>query len=188
MPANRYEFVTRWRIPATPEQVYRVIEAVQEYPQWWPAVWLNVEELNPGDANRVGSVHRLTSKGWLPYTLNWTSTTVEKMFAERIRLEASGDFRGHGVWTFRPDGEFTAVEYLWVIEAEKPLLRYLSFALKPLFRANHNWAMKTGEVSLKLELRRRAAMTDAERAAVPSPPRPTFVRSRPAAAERLAQG
>ena len=42
------------------------------------------------------------------------------------------------------------------IRAEKPLLRYLSFLLKPVFSANHRWAMARGEESLRAELGRRA--------------------------------
>ena len=33
-------------------------------------------------------------------------------------------------------------------ERRKPLLRYLSFLLKPFFRANHSWAMAKGRESL----------------------------------------
>ena len=48
------------------------------------------------------------------------------------------------------------ITYDWRIRAEKPLLRYLSFLLKPVFSANHRWAMARGEESLKAELARRA--------------------------------
>src|SRR5205814_559889 len=41
-----------------------------------------------------------------------------------------------------------------------------------LFEANHRWAMAQGEESLKLELARRRAISDAARAAVPPPPGP----------------
>jgi hypothetical protein len=43
----------------------------------------------------------------------------------------------------------------WDIRADKPLLRYLSFLFKPIFSANHRWAMARGEESLRLELGRR---------------------------------
>jgi hypothetical protein len=43
----------------------------------------------------------------------------------------------------------------WRIRAEKPLLRWLSFVLKPLFEANHRWAMARGEECLVRELARR---------------------------------
>lgn len=45
----------------------------------------------------------------------------------------------------------------WRVSAAKPLLRYLSFLLKPVFAANHRWAMKKGEESLRIEIARRKA-------------------------------
>ena len=45
--------------------------------------------------------------------------------------------------------------------------------LRPLFAANHHWAMRKGEESLRLELARRRAATPAERDQIPPPPGPT---------------
>lgn len=171
MPAHHYRFLTRWRVEGTPAEVYRVLEDTPDLPRWWPAVWLKVETLDPGDASGVGSAYRLTSKGWLPYVLRWTATTTEKAFPHRLALRADGDFDGSGVWTFRPDGAHTAVEYRWEIAADKPLLRHLSAVLKPVFAANHAWAMRTGEASLRLELARRRWPDRPH----PAPPGPTFL-------------
>ena len=54
--------------------------------------------------------------------------------------------------------------------ADKPLLRTLTPVLRPLFAANHHWAMAKGEESLRLELARRQATTLEEWEAVPLPP------------------
>jgi hypothetical protein len=178
MAANRYEFVTRWRVEGTREDIFRILEDTSALPRWWPAVWLKVEQLRPADASGVNSQYRLTSKGWLPYVLAWTMTTTEKAFPERLALAAGGDFRGTGIWTFAQDGAFADVTYNWEIVADKALLKYLSFVFKPIFRANHNWAMRKGLESLKLELARRRAPTDAERAAIPPSPGPTFLGAR----------
>ena len=62
--------------------------------------------------------------------------------------------------------------YDWRLRADKPLLRNLSFLLRPLFEANHRWAMAQGETSLKLELQRRRATSDEARATIPPPPGP----------------
>src|SRR6185295_9030162 len=75
-------------------------------------------------------------------------------------------------WTFRQDGSFVDITYDWRLRAEKPLLRNLSFLMRPLFEANHRWAMAQGEESLRLELARRRAPSDAARAAIPPPPGP----------------
>ncbi len=48
----------------------------------------------------------------------------------------------------------------------------LSFLLRPVFEANHRWAMAQGETSLKLELARRRADSPAAAAAIAAPPGP----------------
>jgi hypothetical protein len=62
----------------------------------------------------------------------------------------------------------------WRISADKPLLKYLSFLMKPLFSANHVWAMARGEESLRLELARRHAANDDQRSQLAAPPPPTL--------------
>src|SRR5262245_17407934 len=120
----------------------------------------------------VGRRVKLHTKGWLPYTLRWQFEVVEDRYPHGFSLVASGDFDGRGEWTFEQDGAFVDITYDWLVRAEKPLLRKLSFLLKPLFEANHRWAMARGEESLKLELARRRATSPAVRAAIPPPPPP----------------
>lgn len=139
--------------------------------RWWPSVYLDVKELQPGDpTTRVGRVIDLYTKGWLPYTLRWNFTVTESARPSGFKLTAHGDFEGTGVWTIAPDGEDTVARYDWRISAEKPLLRYGSLVLRPIFGANHRWAMARGLESLDLELRRRRGEK------VPAPPGPTFAR------------
>ena len=170
--ANEYHFVTRWRVEGTCGEVADIIGDPLGLPRWWPSVYLGVEQLRPADARGLGARVRLHTKGWLPYTLKWELEVVDSRYPEGVTIVANGDFEGRGVWTFRQDGRFVDVEYDWRIRAEKPLLRSLSFALKPMFAANHRWAMARGEESLRLELARRRAASDAARAEVPPPPGP----------------
>lgn len=178
MASNDYHFITHWRVQSTVEEVSAILSNAPDLVRWWPAVYLDVRELAAGDATGVGKVVSLYTKGWLPYTLRWQFTVTENRAPHSFKLEATGDFVGYGIWTFAQDGNWVNITYEWSISAGKPLLRRLSWLLKPLFSANHHWAMRTGETSLKLELARRHAKTDAERAAVPTPPAPTF-RMRP---------
>jgi hypothetical protein len=90
-------------------------------------------------------------------------------------MEATGDLEGKGIWTFAPDAEFVDITYDWTIQANKAIIRQLSFLLKPVFRSNHNWTMKRGEESLKLELARRRATTPEAAAQIPPPPRPALM-------------
>jgi hypothetical protein len=63
--------------------------------------------------------------------------------------------------------------YDWKIKTEKPLLRYFSFLMKPLFSVNHRWAMARSEESLKLELARCHAVNQEEFAPITAPLQPT---------------
>lgn len=172
MSANEYHFVSRWRVEGTCGEVADVIGDPLSLARWWPAVYLAVEEIRPPDATGVGRRVRLHTRGWLPYTLRWEFEVVESRYPYGLALTATGDFNGRGVWTFAQDGPDVDVTYDWRISAEKPLLRSLSFLLKPVFAANHRWAMAQGEVSLALELARRRATSDAALARVPAPPQP----------------
>lgn len=173
MPANEYHFITHWRVPGTVEEVYDIITDVNGLARWWPAVYLDVKELAAGDEEGVGRTIDLYTKGWLPYTLRWRFRVTEVERMKRTALEAEGDFVGRGIWTFAQEGPLVHVSYDWKIRAEKPLLRRFSFLLKPIFAANHLWAMRKGEESLKLELARRRARTEGELVQIPPPPGPT---------------
>jgi len=172
MSASEYHFVSRWRVEGTCGEVADVIGDPLALARWWPAVYLAVEEVRPPDATGVGRRVRLHTRGWLPYTLRWEFEVVESRYPNGFALTATGDFNGRGVWTFAQDGPEVDITYDWRISAEKPLLRNLSFLLKPVFAANHRWAMAQGETSLALELARRRATSDAARARVPAPPQP----------------
>jgi hypothetical protein len=175
MADNAYHFTTRWRVQGTPAEVYAVLDDPADLVRWWPAVYLEVKPLEPGDTRAVGKTFDLHTKGWLPYTLRWRLRTAAKEPPERIVVEAQGDFVGRGVWTLRGDGAWVDVTFEWQVEADKPLLRSLSWLLRPVFSANHRWAMARGEESLGLELARRRAPTAAEAAQVPPPPGPSKV-------------
>ncbi len=169
---NDYHFTTTWQVEGTCEEVADVLDDPTELTRWWPSVYLKVDEISPSDANGVGRRVRLLTKGWLPYTLEWEFVVTESRRPFGFTIDARGDFVGRGVWTFAQQGPVVDITYDWRIRAEKPLLRNLSFLLKPLFEANHRWAMAQGEASLKLELARRRATSEADRAQIPAPPGP----------------
>lgn len=173
MSANEYHFVTHWRVPGTVAEVAEILADAPDLPRWWPSVYLDVQETNPGDEDGIGKEVSLYTTGWLPYTLRWQFRVTESNYPHGFAIEAWGDFVGRGEWTLRQDGEQVHVTYDWRIRAEKPLLRRLSFLLRPVFAANHRWAMACGEESLRLELARRAAD---DRQPLPPPPGPTQLR------------
>jgi hypothetical protein len=172
---SHYHFVTRWRVAGSLEEVATILEDAPDLARWWPAVYLDVRVTDPGGAGGAGAEVSLYTKGWLPYTLRWRFRVTEQRHPNGFTLQARGDFVGRGMWTLTQDGPYVDVVYDWDIVAEKPLLRALTPLLRPVFAANHHWAMARGEESLRLELARRHARTPAERASLPPPPGPTPV-------------
>ncbi len=155
-PSHEYHFVTYWRVEAPCEEVFEVLTDSKSLTRWWPSVYRDVQEITPPPGpGGVGKRALLHTQGWLPYRLRWELLVVEYEAPSRLSIEASGDFVGTGVWTFAQDGNTTEVKYEWTIHAHKPLLRYLSILLKPVFALNHRWAMARGLESLELELERR---------------------------------
>jgi hypothetical protein len=178
VPSTDYNFVSRWRVRGTVGEVSDILGDAEGLARWWPSVYLKVETLEPGDGRGAGQLVRLHTKGWLPYTLRWEFRTVATDAPHGYEVEAIGDLEGRGRWVFEQEGEFVRATYDWRVRARKPLLRSLSFLLKPVFAANHRWAMRRGEESLKLELLRRRARTPEELARIPPPPPPTFSRGK----------
>jgi len=172
LPDNDYHFITTWRVPGTVEEITAILGNAPDLARWWPSVYLQVKELAPGDGTGVGRVIDLYTKGWLPYTLRWQFVVTE-VHPGGFSLAATGDFVGRGIWTLTQAGPDVMVQYDWKVRADKPLLRDLSFIMKPIFSANHHWAMRMGERSLLLELARRHARTAIERELLPAPPGPT---------------
>jgi hypothetical protein len=169
---NRYHFVTEWRLEGTCGEVADVLGDPVGLARWWPSVYLDVEEIEPPKPSGIGRRVRVFTKGWLPYTLRWQFVVTESHYPLGFAIEATGDFVGRGEWTFAQDGPIVKITYDWSILVEKPLLKLFTPVLRPVFEANHRWAMAQGETSLKLELARRRGASDAARAAVPAPPGP----------------
>jgi len=175
--AADYEFVTVWRVAGTVDEVKAVLGDADALVRWWPSVYLEVVPVAEAGPDGTGRAVDLYTKGWLPYTLRWRLTITEPMTDSGFALSAAGDLNGFGRWFFLRDGPEVQITYQWQVSAAKPLLRRLSWLLKPIFAANHRWAMARGEESLRLELRRRRPVGPGGRViAVPPPPTPTFRR------------
>ncbi len=171
MPTNDYHFISRWRVRASITDVADVISDAEGLPRWWPAVYLDVRELEPGEPSGVGKVIELHTRGWLPYTLRWRFQVTESDYPTNLAIEASGDFNGTGRWSFLQDGDFTNVTYDWQIRAAKPLLRRFSQVDETCVLSQSPLGNDQGRESLELELARRTAPTLEQRLRVPAPPR-----------------
>lgn len=141
--AVQYQFLDRWFVPHPIEDVYDVIGDQLQYPGWWGNVFLAVT----GDEGppRPGRRASIVSKGFLPYKLRWVAEVIEVERPRGFRMTLTGDFVGVGEWTLEQAQGGTRATLDWRPAIEKPLVKYLTPLLRPLFRANHTWAMRRGE-------------------------------------------
>jgi hypothetical protein len=149
---SAYHFVTRWQMPASPEKIYKILSDVERVARFWPSLYKSVKVVRSGDGAGLGKIVAAETKGPLPYSLQWTFTVTEASFPHGFTIESTGDLVGRGEWKFTRNGDLTDIEYTWDVVGEKPLLKFLSPVLRPLFSLNHGAVMKEGERGLRREL------------------------------------
>jgi quercetin dioxygenase-like cupin family protein/uncharacterized protein YndB with AHSA1/START domain len=136
---GEYVFVDEWDVRAPLQPTFDAVADGRTYPEWWKPVYISVEADGPP---QVGAVSRQHFKGRLPYHLHTTSEITEYEPPARVVAEVEGDLRGRGIWTLTEQGDgVTHVRFDWTVFADRRLLRTLTPVLRPLFRANHNWAI-----------------------------------------------
>jgi hypothetical protein len=170
MTASEYHIVSHWRVRGTPEEAFDVITDAEGLPRWWPAAFTDSLGIQSGDETGEAKVVRLESRGFLPYLLRWHVVADEVERPTRLVNKVWGDFEGVGTWTLRQSGDWTELDHDWRIQVHMPLVSLLSPIFKPLFTANHRWAMARGEQSLQIEMDRRRANNDLERSLIEAPP------------------
>jgi uncharacterized protein YndB with AHSA1/START domain len=152
--SDPYVFVDEWNVAAPPRAVFDAIADARTYPEWWRPVYLDVQSDGPV---RVGGESRQHFKGRLPYHLHTRSVIAELDPPRTITADVVGDLRGRGKWTLTPTEHGTHVRFDWQVYADRKLLRVLTPVLRPLFRWNHNWAIKAAMRGLEPYARRAGA-------------------------------
>jgi len=140
-----FRFVTVWRLEASIERVFAEIDAIEDWPSWWPNV-RRIERLEAGDADGVGAVYRSTFVGRLPYQLRFDLRSRRREPPTRLVGDATGELEGVGDWTLTDEGDWTSVRYVWAIRttaAWMNLLAPLPF-VDGIFRLNHHAVMRAG--------------------------------------------
>jgi len=171
MSVNEYRFIDKWSVKATIQEVYDIMSNGANLKEWWPSIYLDSQEVEPGDEKSIGKTISFHAQGGrLPYTLHWTARTIESRKPHGFKLEASGDFVGTGEWSFKQDGDWVNMTFEWIIRADAAVLRLLSPIVRPILANNHRYAMRLGEQSLKLELARLHVRTVNARTRIPPPP------------------
>ncbi|RPK33815.1 SRPBCC family protein [Streptomyces sp. NBC_01260] len=137
MDWSHYRFVSNWDLAAPPGAVYRLLEQVEQYPQWWP----QIREVTPVDD--TSGTTRIRSL--LPYDLVVTARErLRDPHAGVLEVALTGDLEGWARWTVTPHGTGSRATYEQDVEVRKRLMRVLAVPGRPVFLANHALMMRAG--------------------------------------------
>ena len=89
----QYEFLTTWLLDAPREKVWEAIYAQEHWPEWWRGVD-EVEELEPGDGERLGAVSRMVWRSLLPYRVEFQVRTTRVERPLLLEADAIGELAG----------------------------------------------------------------------------------------------
>ena len=162
-----------WRLPAPPQDVYDLLFDFGRLPAWWPAMFLDALQVQPGDERGVGRVYQLRTRGWLPLRLRWyvNVTSTERPYS--FQSETWGDLTGAWDWQVVGRGATSEARCDWTYRLEKVAPRLVWPLLRPLFALSQDWSLRRGEQSLVMELARRASVRgEAPPTAAAVPPGP----------------
>src|SRR5262245_17169362 len=153
MPASTYSFVTHWEVDAPIDAVWAELYRPIDWPRWWRGV-LSVDQLEPGDADGLGSYYRIVMRSALPYRLRFNVRTTRLVRPTIIEAVSDGELKGIGLWTLTVQRAGTAIRYDWNVEATKSWMRALAPIARPVFEWNHDVIMRWGLEGLEERLAR----------------------------------
>jgi hypothetical protein len=113
---------------------------------------VSVQELDPGDAERVGSRYRIEWRSRLPYPVRFEFHTDHARRPELMEGTARGELEGSGRWRLFEDGDITAVLYEWNVSTTRAWMNALAPLAKPVFARNHDTVMRWGGEGLARRL------------------------------------
>ena len=156
---SRYGFLSTWLLEAPREAAWEALLDANAWPEWWRGV-VAVDELDPGDENRVGSRYSIEWRSRLPYPLRFEFRTDRVDPPREMTGRADGELRGTGHWRlFEQDG-VTAVIYEWNVETTRAWMNLLGPVAKPVFKWNHDVVMRWGGEGLARRIGARLLVAD----------------------------
>lgn len=145
MDRNFYQFRSEWQLSAPPDDVFRALAELDDYPSWWPEV-RTVRRLSD-------DTRQLTCRSMLPYDLEFT---VQKSKRDRqagiLEARLNGDLEGLSRWTITASSGGTLAVFDEEVVVNKGLLRRLALIARPAFKGNHTLMMSHGRRGLSAYL------------------------------------
>lgn len=159
--------ISRFLINAEIESVWQELSQPEQWPSWWSYV-KQVELLEQGDSDDMGSLRKVVWGTALPYSIHLLIRTLQVEKPHTIAVATQGDLQALGCWQLASNAQGTWVTYIWQVQLEKAWMRYFALVLKPLFAWNHHYVMQAGANALAQRL--DAKLISYTRLANPSQP------------------
>jgi uncharacterized protein YndB with AHSA1/START domain len=142
---NFYRFRSEWHLDAPPDDVFRALAELDDYPTWWPEVrtvhWVSDD------------TRQLICRSLLPYELDFTTRQVKRdQQAGILEARLDGDLAGFSRWTITASAGGALAVFDEEVIAHKGLLRRLGLIARPAFTANHSLMMSHGQRGLRAYL------------------------------------
>ncbi|WP_145547520.1 SRPBCC family protein [Yersinia intermedia] len=152
-----YRFSTTWQVKAPLQTVWDILCHPDMWPHWWKGLE-QIIEIEKGDLQGIGALHRYTWKGVLPYRITFDIHVLTIMPLRLLEGQASGEVEGIGQWSLFFNGTDTIVRYDWHIRTNTRWMNCLAPIAAPLFRWNHDSVMREGAKGLARKLGTRVEM------------------------------
>ena len=152
-----YRFSTTWQVKAPLQTVWDILCHPDMWPHWWKSLE-QIIEIEKGDLQGIGALHRYTWKGVLPYRITFDIHVLTSMPLRLLEGQASGEVEGVGQWSLFFNGTDTIVRYDWHIRTNTRWMNCLAPIAAPLFRWNHDSVMREGAKGLARKLGTRVEM------------------------------
>ena len=142
-----YRFISRGSYKTQAEEVWKVIQNLENIPGWWPGVKKII--IRGGDKTlRTGTLIDCSVKGLLG-DLNFSLKVTEVEPCRLLRLESCGSLEGSGLCTIEQKGDTTEVRFLWEVATTGWLMNLAGLIIKPILARNHDKVMADGYRELK---------------------------------------
>ncbi len=148
---KEYNFTTQWVLKATITEVWSIMTASEQWPEWWKGV-ISVTELAKGDEKGLGSIRRYTLTSPMYYELSFDLLLTERKEFQLLEGKVSGKLEGTGIWTFSQRNDICYITCYWKVKTNVRWMNVLAPLLAPLFRYNHKIVMISGAKGLARKL------------------------------------
>ncbi|MAS95671.1 MAG: hypothetical protein CMO55_20920 [Verrucomicrobiales bacterium] len=119
LSSARFHFVDHWKIVGTAEEAAGIFIRYDDAHKWWRSNFLRSDVVSQGDADGVGRVVRILTKGFFPYCLRSMVSLVAVEHYSRYAIEFRGDLAGRAIARIVERGDEVEIEFESYLDASK---------------------------------------------------------------------